>query len=156
MGFWHDFKREYRRQKAERTGPAAARPAGYRTFAADDDRLAAVGESHYQPALRAACDGCEDVPLRVECRAVFIAEPDNQFDPHAIRVEVRGRKVGYFSRDDAREHTQVMGRLAILGYEGGECEALIAGREGIDRGLGIWLCIPHPDLMLEELEEERL
>ena len=165
MGFWADIKRAYREGAAKQTPKPAEPPAGegperkpadLRTFDSDGSRLPAVGEASYQHALRVACDNCQNVPLRVECRAAFIAEPENPYDPYAIRVEVSGRKVGYFSRDDAREHRPVMSLLQALGYSGGECAAMIAGREGIREALGIWLHLPHPDLLLEELEEERV
>ncbi|MDO1560392.1 hypothetical protein Q0812_13235 [Brevundimonas sp. 2R-24] len=37
----------------------------------------------------------------LECQALLILEDYNAYDSNAVRVEIRGRKVGYLSREDA-------------------------------------------------------
>ena len=54
-------------------------------------RVGLVGESHYQENIDARTEGC---------RVTLIAEPDNQFDPRAVRVDDQwGRTLGYLPRD---------------------------------------------------------
>jgi hypothetical protein len=95
----------------------------------DGYSIGAVGESHYQPALRAAAGKGE---VRHGCTAVLVFEDSNPYDDHAVRVDVNGRTVAYLARADARryrKHHQAAHQ---------ECNALIIGG-GRGRSLGIWL-----------------
>lgn len=61
--------------------------------------LGAVGESHYQPAIRAAAAGYGRL-----CRATLMREPENPFDRDAVVVQINGETVGYLSRGDAQRY----------------------------------------------------
>lgn len=75
-----------------------------------DISLSVVGESHYQLNLRRlAHDPHERV--RIDIRAVLVAESENHYDPEAISVWIESLQVGHLSRDDA--HTYRPGLLAL-------------------------------------------
>jgi hypothetical protein len=63
--------------------------------------LEVVGESHYQDHLWRIAGGFTAQPVRNPIRALLIPEPDNPYDPNAIRVVVDNGTVGYLSREDA-------------------------------------------------------
>ncbi len=68
--------------------------------------LKVVGESHYQENLLAVI-GHPDLAserVRVDMSAVLMPEVDNPHDANAISVDVNGLKVGYLSREDARQY----------------------------------------------------
>ena len=94
--------------------------------------LAAVGESHYQPALRAIVGPGE---VRHRCDAVLILEDDNPYSSKAVRVDVQGKTVAYLSGRNAREYRA---QIAHLGHLQATCGAMIVGG-GKGRSLGIWL-----------------
>lgn len=55
----------------------------------DGGSVEVVGESHYQAALQALADGLDvDGPRQRNQRAVLLPEPDNVYDPNAVRVIV--------------------------------------------------------------------
>ena len=123
-----------------------------------DELVAAVGESHYQPALSRLCgsDVWEDVAF--DCQAVLVPEPDNAYDHNAIRVEVDSETVAYLSRGDALEYQPAMRQLAKMSMLA-VCEARIAGRGRDSPGvttsnLGIFLRLPTPDEALLQVAEE--
>ena len=66
------------------------------TFLRGHESVNVAGESHYQEALRAIA-GPGDV--RHDTEAHLIPEPENEYDPNAVRVEIDGHKVGYLPRD---------------------------------------------------------
>ena len=66
------------------------------TFLRGHESVNVAGESHYQEALRSIA-GTGDV--RHEAEAHLIPEPENEYDPNAVRVEIDGHKVGYLPRD---------------------------------------------------------
>jgi hypothetical protein len=68
--------------------------------------LEVVGEASYQDNLWRIVGGhnSPDDRVRVDVYAVLAAEPDNPYDPNAVSVWVKGLKVGYLSRDDARRY----------------------------------------------------
>jgi NAD-dependent DNA ligase len=111
--------------------------------------LPIVGESNYQAALEAICgprsDEGED--RRVEARLVL--EDENPHDSMAVRVDIQGMTVGYFSREHARQYRN---RLRRSGSPSADsyCQARIRG--GWDRGerrrghYGVYLDLPVDDL----------
>jgi hypothetical protein len=68
--------------------------------------LEVVGEASYQDNLWRIVGGHNypDDRVRVDVYAVLAAESDNPYDPNAVSVWVKGLKVGYLSRDDARRY----------------------------------------------------
>ncbi|MBN1527961.1 MAG: HIRAN domain-containing protein [Thermoleophilaceae bacterium] len=115
-----------------------------------DELVAAVGEAHYQPALRALCgsDRWEDV--RCDVRAVLVPEPDNPHDPNAVMVQVDQQHVGYLSRGDAIDYGDAIATLFSYGWVI-VCDARISGRgPGSETpNLGIFLQMFSPDEALD-------
>lgn len=72
------------------------------TLAADDYQEV-VGESHYQDAIRAACDAYGRAQL-----AQLVREPRNKHDRNAVAVRLAGRTVGYLPARDAVEWHDVL------------------------------------------------
>lgn len=104
-----------------------------------DIRVDVVGESHYQPAIRSACDWKPGTDTLFHCLAELVPEPTNRHDRHAIMVMINGACVGYLSRQDAVTLGPAV-RAAIKQQGSGACRAVIAGRanSGTDN-LGVFL-----------------
>lgn len=85
-----------------------------------------VGESNYQPALR-AIQASKDKPFH---RARLVPEDTNPHDNLAVRVDVAGHTVGYLARADARRWRKTGGPKT--------CDAYIADA-GAGMNLGVWL-----------------
>ncbi len=102
-------------------------------------RIDVVGESHYQPAIRAACGWVPGTETHFECMAELVPEPTNPHDSNAIMVRIEGRQVGYLSRKDAvRLGPSIAEMTAAQGV--GMCRAFIAGRaDGETDNLGVFL-----------------
>ncbi len=66
--------------------------------------VAIVGESQYQDALRRAKNSARDYGGRAHVTAVLAREPDNQYDPGAVKV-MNGalETMGYLSRELAAQ-----------------------------------------------------
>jgi hypothetical protein len=123
-----------------------------------DATLEIVGEASYQPALqliggRRGTDGVE-FPDQI---ATLVREPANRYDRNAIAVQIRGRLVGYLTREDATRYQAVADWLADRG-EFIACRARLTG--GWDRGrgdrgsIGVILNLGSPgETMLELLGE---
>ena len=83
-----------------------------------------VGEGSYQKALAAITGGKTEDGVQIYCVAHLVPEPRNKYDPNAVSVIIRGQKVGYLSRDDARRMLQVLKR-ALCGSAA--TEAVVVG-----------------------------
>lgn len=104
-----------------------------------DIRVDVVGESHYQPAIRAACDWKPHKDTMFHCIAELIPEPTNPHDRNAIKVAINGACVGYLSRQDAVTLGPAV-REAIKQLGSGMCRAVIAGHaNGDTNNLGVFL-----------------
>lgn len=57
--------------------------------------------------------------------ARLVAEPENPFDPGAIAVYSDAGKVGYLSRDHARDYRDVFARLEQAGMDAASCPAFV-------------------------------
>ncbi len=90
-----------------------------------------VGESHYQKALSAITGGKTEDGVKVFSDATLRREPNNPYDPNAVRVEISNKTVGYLDRQKAVEYTDTLSRLGLEGRVT-KCEAKIVG--GWDRG----------------------
>jgi len=71
------------------------------TLYTGNETLEVVGESHYQDALWKIVGGPRPDRVRYETHAVLMPEPDNRYDPNAVKVLIAGNLVGYLSREDA-------------------------------------------------------
>jgi hypothetical protein len=104
-----------------------------------EERINVVGESHYQPAIRAASGWKPDQDTLVECMAELVPEPTNQYDENAIMVKIDGRQVGYLSRQDAKGLGPYIAN-GIRQQGTGMCHAVIAGHaDGETDNLGVFL-----------------
>jgi predicted Zn-ribbon and HTH transcriptional regulator len=81
------------------------------TLFTGDETLEVVGESHYQEALWEAVGGIRVDPVREDCVALLVPEPNNPYDPNAVRVVVEGKTVGYLSRENAALYLPGLRRL---------------------------------------------
>lgn len=109
--------------------------------------LAVVGESNYQDAIGAICGGRQKKGVHHQCLATLSPEPDNVYDPDAVRVLVRGNLVGYLSRHSAKLFGEEFRRLGVA-HETLVCEAEIVGgweRSSGDKGhFGVRLDVIYP------------
>lgn len=107
-----------------------------------------VGESFYQPALRAVSH-CPngDEPHGYECAAELVLEPDNPHDKFAVRVEIDGQLVGHLPRGTAKRLGK---RLRGLAAEGNAavCMAYV-GRGADNPNLGVVLRLPYNGEILQ-------
>ncbi|HEY7932384.1 MAG TPA: HIRAN domain-containing protein [Solirubrobacteraceae bacterium] len=109
-----------------------------------------VGESFFQPALVAITGRQGWVEVQHTCTAVLVLEPSNPHDPHAIRVEIKGRVVGYLSRKDALSYEPYLRELAKR-RKLPCCKAVISGRGqgSATHNMGVFLYVapPGPELL---------
>lgn len=120
-------------------------PAGQYVRLASDGRVAVVGESHYQRALRDVARGRvsgEGLAGNIPVSAVLVPEPTNRHDRNAVRVDVDGRTVGYLAREVAVQYQPVLNWLATRG-DAGWCPARLTG--GGRRRFGVYLHLGDPD-----------
>ena len=109
------------------------------TFLRGHESVNVAGESHYQEALRSIAGPGE---VRHDTEAHLIPEPENEYDPNAVRVEIDGLKVGYLPRDLAPAWGPRLAELATR-KRVGACDATIVG--GADTALGVFLRLPDAD-----------
>jgi len=69
-----------------------------------NETLEVVGESNYQDALWRIADATPPEEVRTETYAILVPEEDNQYDANAVSIWVAGLKVGYLSRDTAKQY----------------------------------------------------
>ncbi|KRQ92555.1 hypothetical protein [Bradyrhizobium valentinum] len=104
-----------------------------------------VGEVAYQEVLRYLYreKGGNGHDLKVV--AVVTPEDGNEFDANAVRIDIDGRTVGYFSREMAVEYR------AVLGADAGQCGAKIVGGFELEDGnianFGVKLNLAWPPRM---------
>lgn len=91
------------------------RPAVAAPPAQDDDgdtyEYEIVGESNYQQQLLQLFGPKTEHGVDTHCAAVLRLEPENKYDKNAVCCEISGLKVGYLSRDDAKDFRKHMRRL---------------------------------------------
>jgi hypothetical protein len=91
-------------------------------------RIPVVGESFCDQAFLEICGPRRPDGYELVVDAALIPENDNRHDTKAVRIEVKGKKVGYLSRSMARRYRMRFGRRTVY------CRAKIVG--GWDRGGG--------------------
>lgn len=117
-----------------------------------DGYCGVVGESHYQDALRRTATICTPGEEgRPSFQAILVAEPNNPYDPNAIAVYSTYGKLGYLSRHDADEYTEVFAEIARAGSDGGGCTGLLNGGQPGKPSYGVTLLLADPDTCLVEL-----
>lgn len=130
------FLRRLFQREASPPGPAAqfdaihlqviveqGEPTPLQTLRSDPGlvELHIVGESYRQDALAAVSGPKGTVGKEMPVEVTLRCEPTNQYDEHAIRVEVTGQHVGYVARDQA----------ALL------CKPLTAASRGVIEAQGL-------------------
>ena len=92
-----------------------------------------VGESNYQSWLESICGGKTAEGHEKLIQATIVHEDDNPYDNKAVRVDIEGEVVGYFSKKNARDYRK---KLNEAGHPGitTTCSAMIVG--GWNRGKG--------------------
>ena len=130
--------------------PAVVRMRRQRLSA--EGRLSVMGESHYQQALRRAAEGAtigEGVDDHLPVVALLVPEPENHYDPHAVRVELDSgyatETVGYLAREQARDYQRELLRLRERGYVG-TCPGRLTGG-GPGRSYGVYLHVSQPEAL---------
>lgn len=104
-----------------------------------------VGESNYQNSLEAICGGKKEKSAKHRTEAELHLEDSNPYDNMAVRVEIEGKTVGYFSRNAARSYRD---QLKMLGQDHSvcKCKAMIVGgwrKSKLDQGsFGVKLDLP--------------
>jgi hypothetical protein len=110
--------------------------------------LAIVGESHYQQHLERLVGRRHPEGVQIECEAELYLEPNNPYDPNAVRVDIGGQAVGYLARELAPQMRALLGRSGLgPGARVGVRAVIVGGRTG--QSYGVWL-----DVDTEEEEEE--
>lgn len=85
-----------------------------------------VGAERYQPVLEAICGPRKSNGVRRFETARLILENKNPQDRSAVRVEIRGRTVGYLHPDQALSHRRLLAKRDAPGPTG-QCQALLTG-----------------------------
>ena len=127
--------------------PAVSVPGGQHDCALPAGQSqAVVGESHYQPALRAATGGRKAGSWddHITVKAQLVPEPKNKYDRNAVAVLVGGRTVGYLPAEVAAEYQPVLLGLLSRGLLG-TCTGAIVG--GGSKFYGIWLMVAEPGVI---------
>lgn len=78
--------------------------------------LEVVGEQYRGDDLRSLLPA--SIPssgIDLDAVAQLSPEPSNRYDPHAVKVTVQGRHVGYLARQEARAYSTVLTRLEQQG-----------------------------------------
>jgi len=107
--------------------------------------LEITGEERYQSALEAICGPRVARGVNRFETARLIWEDKNPRHKDAIRVEIRGKQVGYLSPEDATVYRR---QLIVRGMPKaiGECQALIRGgwvsSDGRTGDFDVWLDFP--------------
>jgi len=96
----------------------------------------AVGESHYQAALRGVVGKRGEVAF--DCEAQLICEEGNPHDANAVQVAINFETVGYLSRGEAVRYRKSLSKLGHAGKTA-YCNARIYG--GGRKKYGVWLDI---------------
>lgn len=99
--------------------------------------MTVVGESHYQPAISRAVKGRYS-DGGIEVSAYLFLEPDNPYDPNAVRIVVNESTVGYIPRAEAPLLGPRLRELADRGLQP-VCRASVFGGSPDKPTYGIWL-----------------
>lgn len=102
-----------------------------------------VGESFYAAALRGLAEG------KRERWASLVPDPNNPYDPNAVKVLIDGIQVGHLDRETAIVFRPVADRIRELGCDA-RCVATIGGGRGV---FGVILDLGRPDECLECLSK---
>jgi hypothetical protein len=107
--------------------------------------LQIAGAEHHQKALEAICGPHRRGGIQRLETAWLILEDTNTANKTAVRVEIRGRQVGYLSSEAALRYRRQLIERNILGADG-RCQAIIKGgwisSDGRKGSYEVWLDAP--------------
>ena len=92
-----------------------------------DGTVEVVGESHYKRELFKLAGRRQRTAADIPIVAVLVREPDNRYDPNAVKVLVNGYHVGYLGRADAEAYAPLLDRLLATDGVHGACLGRIVG-----------------------------
>ena len=117
------------------SGPTSLRPEDvFRWPPEGEYDFDIVGESNYQPALKALAGDHGEESADKECTALIVPEDNNPHDGSAVRVDIDGSTVGYLSREDARRFRRRLGAKK-MGKNPTCCAAMVVGGFRLKNGL---------------------
>lgn len=106
--------------------PSVSAPSAFRWPPIGDFDFEVVGESHYQDVLRVLAGEHDERGANTPCAADLIPDNNNPYDDKAVEVQVRGLRVGFLARDDARSFRRRLGAKRLTGATT-TCDAIIVG-----------------------------
>ncbi|MEY8096534.1 HIRAN domain-containing protein [Falsihalocynthiibacter sp. S25ZX9] len=83
-----------------------------------------VGEINYQDALEEIASGYRRDSQAFPTNAIMVLDPENRFDPNAVRVEIDRQTIGYLPREEAK---RIGGMMRDQGVTAVTVEAQIRG-----------------------------
>lgn len=91
-----------------------------------------VGEASYKPAIMSLIskERLAERSSSTFFTARLILDDDNEYDSNAVRVEIKGKTVGYIPADDASSYRKWAKRVGI--DSGATCAARIDTYKGLD------------------------
>lgn len=104
-----------------------------------------VGEQSYQGVLGQIAGPKTEDGVEFVCEAVVKPEPENPHDSNAVAVYIRGQKVGYLSRTEAKAWVAALSRNGLSGQPF-LVDAMIVGgwrRPGSEGNYGVKLDIEN-------------
>lgn len=94
----------------------AIKPYQKRVFGTRDFHLGVAGTTNYGPAIKAAVAGQKQYGDRSYIHVVLETEPENPYDPNAVRVmSLDKATIGYLYRDKAGEYRPAVQHCRIRG-----------------------------------------
>jgi len=102
-------------------------PDGMAVMLPYDGSAEVVGESHYQRELFKLAGRRKRTAADIPIVAVLVREPENRYDPNAVKVVVNGYRVGYLRRVDAAAYAPMLDRLLAADGAHGACLGRIVG-----------------------------
>lgn len=141
------LRRQPEGRPVEQTGAATARflDGGTGKFG-----LEVVGESNYQKAIKRALAGARLLPdNRTAIDIIARREPANPYDLDAVQIlnAVNGDRLGYLSRDRAKQYRRTLSDCAAAGFDV-RCTGVLAG----DASIGVWLDLAFPSELSKRLK----
>ena len=92
-----------------------------------------VGESNYQPTLKALRGDPDDPAMDGIGTALIVPENDNSYDNQAVKVMVQNLTIGYFAKEDARSFRKRLAAMK-LGTSVTSCGVQITGGHTLRNG----------------------
>jgi hypothetical protein len=73
------------------------------------------GESHFQEHLEYVAGGRLQYGVKKKCIAILVPEPNNHYDKNAVRVDIKGKPVGYLPNSKAKEYHEKLNEAGAAG-----------------------------------------